>query len=215
MKTLAYNITAVTIGRVFLIVFYIVGLIGFSFPQSRELFKNLIPLNLLLNAFLLFLFHKKWDYKIILFMIGVMLFTFAVEVIGVNKHWLFGNYEYGDTLGPKVMGTPLLIGLNWLILTYCIYASFPGLHSKWFFIVLAAISMVGFDMAMEPVAMQVDMWNWKGGIVPLKNFLDWFLVSLVIFFVMWKMKLKAENEMASSLIIIQFLFFACMNFIVV
>ena len=39
------------------------------------------------------------------------------EILGVQWGWIFGNYQYGDALGYKVLGVPLLIGVNWALLT--------------------------------------------------------------------------------------------------
>ena len=40
------------------------------------------------------------------------------EILGVNYGLIFGKYDYGDNLGLKLLGVPLLIGLNWVVLTF-------------------------------------------------------------------------------------------------
>ena len=42
----------------------------------------------------------------------------------------------------------------------------------------AALVMVGFDLLVEPVAMQIDFWYWRGGIP--SELWGWFLVGLII-----------------------------------
>ncbi len=214
MQTIEINkISKVSVARLFLVIFYLVGLLGFSFELTFPLFQKLVPLNLIVSALLLFSFHNRWDVKSILLFVTIPVFGILVEIIGVNTQLFFGNYSYGESLGLKIFNTPVLIGLNWLILTYCIYSSFVRFREKWFFIFPAAAIMVGFDFILEPVAMQIDMWDWQGGIVPLKNYVDWYWVSLIIFFFMWITKFRAKNELASTLILIQFLFFLSLNFI--
>ncbi len=197
--------------KAFLIIFYLVGLIGFSMSITFPLFEKLVPLNILISAVLLFSFQKSVDAKTILVFVLIFAIGIFVEILGTNTGILFGEYKYGQSLGVKVFETPLLIGLNWLILCYCFYASFPKFRNKWYFVFLASLLMVGFDFVLEPVAMKIDMWNWAGGVVPLKNYLDWYLVSVVIFFLMWWIKPKIENGLASTLIIIQILFFVGLN----
>ena len=197
----------------FLVIFYMIGLIGFSFEATFPLFQRLVTINILLSALLLFLFHEKWNLKTLILFVLIPLFGVAAELVGVNTQAIFGSYSYGDSFGPKVYNTPVLIGLNWLILTYCIYVSFIGIRRRWYFMFLAAALMVGFDLALEPVAMRIDMWSWEGGIVPLRNYIDWYWVSLIIFFFMWVTKFNAKNELGASLILIQFLFFLSLNFI--
>ena len=45
-----------------------------------------------------------------------MFLGFGVEVIGVETGLLFGDYEYGSGLGPKVLKVPMLMGVLWWIL---------------------------------------------------------------------------------------------------
>jgi putative membrane protein len=42
---------------------------------------------------------------------------FFIEAIGVNTGLIFGNYVYKTTLGWKFLETPLIIGVNWILLT--------------------------------------------------------------------------------------------------
>lgn len=39
------------------------------------------------------------------------------EILVVSYGIIFGNYKYGEILGYKVLGVPLIIGINWCILT--------------------------------------------------------------------------------------------------
>ena len=39
------------------------------------------------------------------------------EILGVQLGWIFGDYQYGEALGYKLFGVPLLIGVNWTLLT--------------------------------------------------------------------------------------------------
>ena len=43
----------------YLLIFYAVGVAGMIIPQTRELFKALVPFNLLMNVALLFIYHGK------------------------------------------------------------------------------------------------------------------------------------------------------------
>ncbi|MBL6866293.1 MAG: carotenoid biosynthesis protein, partial [Flavobacteriales bacterium] len=37
----------------------------------------------------------------------------AVEIVGVQTGMLFGTYSYGDILGPKLAGVPIILGALW------------------------------------------------------------------------------------------------------
>ena len=101
-----------------LVVFHLVGLIGFHLPVSRVLFQQLVPLNLLLSLAVLGRFHQSWTPTFIGFCILIFLSGWGVEVMGVQGGWLFGEYAYGKALGPKIAQVPIIMGVNWLTLVY-------------------------------------------------------------------------------------------------
>ena len=80
-------------------------------------FAALSPINLYLTALLLIINQKKPGFKelsgiFLIFSVGIF-----VEFLGVNYGLIFGNYEYGQNMGPKFLGVPFLIGINWIIIT--------------------------------------------------------------------------------------------------
>ena len=107
-----------------LIIIYLVGIIGLSSGKFRSSFQYLTPYTLLISAFILFIFHKKWNEKHILAFVLVFLGGLIIEIIGVRTGYIFGNYNYGNVLGIKVYDTPIVIGVNWLMLIYLVF-SFP------------------------------------------------------------------------------------------
>ena len=96
----------------FLIIFYVVGTMGFLIPQTRDLFEKLIPLSLAINIFMLLLFHPKFDRRHITFFSAIIILTIAIEAIGVKTGLLFGDYQYEKSLSVKVFETPILIEIG-------------------------------------------------------------------------------------------------------
>jgi len=64
-----------------------------------------------------------------------------------------------------------------------------------------------FDWIMEPVAVKLGFWKWENDIIPLYNFICWWIISMLIGLFFFNIRLKAENPFAIYLFIIQFLFF--------
>ena len=104
----------------YFIVFYIVGLILFTVPYTRELFISITSVTLLLVVAIVFYFHQQWNSKTIAIFGIIMLLSFLLEMIGVSTGKLFGNYQYDNGLGIKLFDThPLLlvsIGYFWCML---------------------------------------------------------------------------------------------------
>jgi len=192
----------------FLKIFYIVGIIGIFIEPSSALFISLTPLALILSFGLLLFFHPTFDLNTIGTFLLIAVFGFITEERGVNTGLIFGNYSYGETLGLKFNNTPLIIGLNWLLMTY-ITASVVDLFEirTVFKIIAASTLMVIYDLVLEQVAPLMDMWSWQNNAVPVQNYIAWFVVSLVFHTIFKLRKIDTYNPIAASVLIIQFVFF--------
>jgi len=71
--------------------------------------------------------------------------------------------------------------------------------------------MVGLDVLIEPVAVELDFWTWFGQPIPLQNYIGWWMVSVVLFSVWYILPFAKENRMAKWLLFFQFLFFLSHN----
>lgn len=192
-----------------LTILYIVGLFGILLPLHAD-FILLTPLNLLVSMGLVLWHHGDWSRGTAYYLLVAYLVGFSAELLGIQTGLLFGDYAYGPVLGPKVWGTPLMIGVNWMMLGYCAgvvsNALLPG-RTFWWRGLLAALLMVGLDVIIEPVAMAYDFWDWEGSTVPFSNYLGWFLVALPLelLFAYWHKALR--NKVGVALFLLQTLFF--------
>jgi len=192
-----------------LAVFYLVGIVGFILPATHQLFIRLIPLALLLSLGFLIWFHRpKFTIKVLLIFGIIFLVSFFAEVVGVKTGFIFGSYRYHGGLGIKILDTPLMIGMNWLMLVYCskiiTEKLFTDSTTSLFF---APILMVLYDLVMEQAAPVLGMWSWNGGKIPVQNFVAWYLLAFLFHLLLQKTKTVFSNKMAGPVFVIQFLFF--------
>ena len=199
----------------FLVVFYVVGTLGFLIPLTKELFVCLTPYALLLNTYLLAVYHRDYSTKAVVAFLLIFLFGFLIEVFGVDTGLVFGRYVYGKGLGLKVMDTPLLIGVNWLFLTYasCSVVNLLDVNRLLRYL-LPAVFMLCYDSVLEQVAARMDMWSWENGVIPIQNYLAWFLIALVFTTLMRFMHVDTKNPIALVLLLTQFLFLVILMIIV-
>ena len=192
-----------------LIILHTVGYFGIGI-FGAEMVLMLTPINLLVTAGLMLFNHNHWKHS------WVFAFTylagFAIEVIGVQTGFPFGAYAYGPVLGPKLMETPLMIGVNWFILLYGSYGIAERIGRS---VITKALLSAGFmvliDYLIEPVAIAVNMWTWDEVNPPLENYLGWFAVAFVIALVWSGMKIKVNTRMAQAVYLIEFLFFGALS----
>jgi putative membrane protein len=122
-------------------------------------------------------------------------FSLGFELFGTGTGWPFGNYEYTDFLGAKVLGrVPWTIPLSWF---YMGLASFllgswlaerqnlrhPGMWS----VLLGAWLLTAWDLVLDPAmahdSLRVQFWIWHEhgpyfG-MPIKNFAGWAITGLL------------------------------------
>lgn len=192
----------------FFLLFYAVGVAGLVYSYTFPLFVQLIPFALLLSIVALAFFHGTFTQKQLILFIIIFVFGFLIEMAGVNTGIIFGPYNYGDSLGLKLYNTPLIIGLNWLLLVY-VTASImentrfhPAVK-----VVFGSILMLGYDVVLEQVAPVVDMWYWHTGNVPAQNYLSWFVLAILFHTLIRIFNINTKNKLGPFLFVCQTVFF--------
>ena len=199
-----------------IVLFHLVGLAGLVLPASRQLFLTLVPYHILLMLAVVLLSHYRADGSLVLFFALVSVSGFAGEWVGVHKAWLFGNYNYGATLGFKFLGIPLIIAVNWFLLVYSagVIMQRSRVKSITARIICGALLLVLLDLLIEPVAVHFDYWHWAGNVIPLKNYACWFSLSALLLFIFEKSGFKKQSVVAPVLLLTQFAFFGVLDVLI-
>jgi uncharacterized membrane protein len=194
-----------------LAILYVVGAVGIGFDVIPGL-AALTSLHLFITFLFLVYWHEKKGVFFWLWLMTAYILGTAAEYFGVKTGLLFGDYEYGANMHPLIDGTPVIIGVNWIILSYC----FTRIVARWAprrfsLFVIAAISatlMTAFDVLIEPVAIELNFWSWEKGYVPLTNYAGWWIVSLALNFLFVKMGVdEGKNPIAFWVLVFQLFFF--------
>jgi putative membrane protein len=196
-----------------LIIFHMVGLVGIMLPNFKDLILSLSFLNLLL-AFVVILLGEDESKPILMkFLLVAFVIGLTVELIGVHTGLLFGDYKYGLNLGPKLWDVPLVIGINWGVLTVTAASATHSLKLPHTLkIILNAFILVIFDFVMEPVAMKSDFWSWNNNSIPFFNYVCWFFIAVILQLIYFAMRKRNSNKVFNALFFIQFIFFIILNF---
>ncbi|UZO81904.1 carotenoid biosynthesis protein [Aquimarina sp. ERC-38] len=145
----------------------------------EDWFLSLSPLNLILFLGLI-IWNTPYPMNLVIVMFIPFIIGILVEYLGVNFGLIFGEYEYGENLGFKIAGVPLMIGVNWVILTYCSASIARRVTSRaWIVAGIASLLMVLLDLIIEIAAPAMDYWEFEGGQVPLQNYIGWFGTSFI------------------------------------
>ena len=134
---------------------------------------------------------------------------YSIEWIGVHTSFLFGHYQYGSVLGYKLDGIPLIIGLNWVLLTF----TSTAIVHKWqvpllLKALIAGALMTGLDWILEPVAIRSGFWSWYNQPVPFYNYICWMIFSTLFCYWVLRRKTVETNKVTVGLFAILVIFFA-------
>lgn len=197
-----------------LIVLYSVGI--YAFAMEWQTVINLTPLQLLISTAFIIIAHHQINASFIKFCIVAYVISFFAECMGVNSGFPFGEYTYHEVLGFKILETPLLIGINWLMLLLAsrsVVERFMANKNILLQIFLAALIMVGLDFLIEPIAIHYRFWTWADPQIPWNNYVSWFLLAFGLHYLQRKMLPAYSNLSADVLLLLQVLFFGTLNLI--
>ncbi|MEO5910156.1 MAG: carotenoid biosynthesis protein [Pelobium sp.] len=205
------------LSKIFIVIFHVVGLVGFILLEYQEFFLSFVPFHLLLMGAILLANQKEFTTQLWKGVAVITIGGFVIELIGVSTGKIFGVYSYGATLGYKLFDIPLIIGVNWFILVFSVGSVLKKYfkHQRNLKSLIGAAILVGIDILIEPIAIKFDYWAWKDGIVPLQNFVAWFIVSFVMLRVYYEIDFTKTNKVALLLLTSQVIFFIVLNLTVV
>lgn len=198
---------------VVLFIMHTVGIVGLT-SAYKDLFLSLTPFNLLISTGIVIWWQRIYPKAFIPVITFIYLLGFFVEVLGVNTGLIFGEYSYDRGLGYQLWGTPLMIGVNWLMLVLASAAAARRIPTNNYVqALIAALLMVLLDMLIEPISSKLEFWTWKGDLIPKQNYYAWFVVAYIMQFVYFHFRLDVPNKVGQNLFFILIYFFAVLNFI--
>lgn len=204
-------------GRKYFLIFYIlffVGIAGHFSEKYFELMLNLTPFILLLTGIAaLVMSGSLKSGKFLIWFVTAFIITVIIEIIGVKTGKIFGEYSYGNVLGYKLFGVPMIIGFNWLFVILGAF-SISNLFSRNTFaiVLISSILATAFDYLLEPVAVKLGYWNWADAKIPFQNYAAWFFITMAAVSALTFFKIKASSEVFLHYFIAQTIFFLALNF---
>ena len=79
--------------------------------------------------------------------------------------------------------------------------------------VVASVLIALYDVAIEPVAVKLDYWQWGGGTIPLRNYVMWAVVALVISLPLQVLGIRFRSPLLLVYLGAQLFFFLVLNLV--
>jgi len=189
------------------------GVLGIISTASSW-FLALTPLYLSLNFLFVLLCIKDHTIRFLKAISVPLILGFVSEVLGANFGLFYGSYTYGENLGLKLFGVPLIICLNWCLLTI-VSADVAKLinGNKVARIFTGALLMTLLDVIIEVSAPRFEFWEFKEKVVPLSNYSGWFIVSSISNWWYQSIKISTNSKISYHIITCLFVFFSIFLFV--
>lgn len=194
---------------------WLINISGFFglLSDQKDFFLIMSPLAILITFILLILNYDFKQKGFITALISIIIIGFLVEFLGVNYDLFFGSYEYGNNLGYKIGGVPIIMSVNWLVLIF-LAGSFTEkiipnpLPLK---VLFAALLMVFLDIFLEICAPKLDYWKFNEEVVPISNYNSWFIISAICLYIYFKLIKEKEYTLSTNMLVIYFAFFGLLS----
>jgi carotene biosynthesis associated membrane protein len=154
-----------------------------------------------------------WRKTSIFFVVASVL-SLASELIGTRTGWPFGNYEYTDFLGYKILDrVPYTIPLSWFYVGMASYLISVVLANRFevkrptlWALIGGAWFLTVWDLVLDPAmaheSLRVQFWVWDQtgpyfG-MPVKNFIGWTLTGLIFMAVsrlLWREEARPTRDL--------------------
>lgn len=192
-----------------LIIIYAVGVAGMLTPALENIFRWLVPVNILFAFGVTLYHHKNHTLRFWLTLSCIGILGYLLEVAGVHTGAVFGTYAYQGGLGFKLAGVPLILAVNWAFLVYTTASlgrmlKLPMIPA----ILFSGSCMVAYDYILEPFAIRFSFWSWEGNQIPLQNYVAWAIAAFFFQTMFHIFRLPEKNLIAAALLILQILFFS-------
>ena len=194
---------------------WLINISGFFgvLSDQKDFFLSTSPLAILISFILLLLNYNFRQKGFATALISIITIGFLVEFLGVNYDLFFGSYEYGNNLGYKIGGVPIIMSINWLVLIF-LTGSFTEKiipNSLPLKVIFASLLMVFIDIFLEICAPKLDYWKFNEEIVPMSNYNSWFIISAICLYIYFRLIKDKEYTLSTNMLVIHFAFFGLLS----
>ena len=194
---------------------WLINISGFFgvLSDQKDFFLSTSPFAILISFILLLLNYNHRQKGFATALISIITIGFLVEFLGVNYDLFFGSYEYGNNLGYKIGGVPIIMSINWLVLIF-LTGSFTEKiipNSLPLKVIFASLLMVFIDIFLEICAPKLDYWKFNEEIVPMSNYNSWFIISAICLYIYFRLIKDKEYTLSTNMLVIHFAFFGLLS----
>jgi uncharacterized membrane protein len=145
--------------------------------------------------------------KNVLWFLGLLIFTFVMNIIAVKTGFPYGYFWYGSGWGPALFEVPIafLLGFPLIFIGATALVNRAGIQRGVPFMLAVALVMLIVDLIIEPGAVVEGMWAFRNGgeylSVPVGNFVG-LLFTGSLAASLFPSHMRSEKAVALLLVIV-------------
>jgi uncharacterized membrane protein len=125
------------------------------------------------------------------------------EAVGVHTGFPFGSYAYTGTLGPQLLGVPVVVPFAWVMMAWpaLVVGRTLGRHGA----AVAALgggALAGWDVFLDPQMVAAGHWRWADPTpalpgaagIPLTNYAGWLTAAVLLMTVLDRLPHRPAPE---------------------
>ena len=110
----------------------------------------------------------------------------VAEAVGTATGFPFGAYDYAGSLGPKLLGVPVVIPLAWAMFAYpCLVVGQRLASTPLGAAAVGGFALASWDLFLDPQMVEAGHWRFTDVTaslpgapgIPVSNYLGWLLVA--------------------------------------
>lgn len=139
------------------------------------------------------------------------------ESIGVATGWPFGHYAYSGTLGPELLGVPIVVPMAWVMMAWPALVVARTLARNGAAVAaVGAVALTTWDVFLDPQMVAAGHWRWfhpDPGLplvpgIPLTNYLGWLAVTALVMAVLNAALRRPERPSAPAATLYLWVYFS-------
>lgn len=181
-------------------------LLQIAYPLVRGDGRDLLTVVTVIVFFLASVSHAlvhrgaNWTVAYVAITVGIGL---AAEAGGRATGIPFGDYDYADSLGGKLLGVPAVIPLAWAMFAYpCLLVGQRLARSAVGAAAVGGVALASWDLFLDPMMVSAGHWTFDdvqlslpgSPDVPVSNHLGWLLVGVAMLGVLQLLERRVADD---------------------
>ena len=127
----------------------------------------------------------------------------VAEAVGTATGVPFGQYDYADSLGARVLGVPVVIPLAWAMFAYpCLVVAQRLARTAAGAAAVGGLALASWDLFLDPQMVEAGHWRFRDVTaslpgapgIPVSNYLGWLLVAVLMLALLQRLGRRSADD---------------------